>query len=74
MSLVKKSFSMSMFASSADLYKAKASYYEEQAEALQMELAVSQEQNAHLERVLFTTSQQADRLQLQLDEKDSDLS
>ena len=47
--LEKKSFVMSMYANQADLYKAKAKYYEEQAEKLEMALAVAQETVSHLE-------------------------
>jgi len=49
--LKQKSFAMSMFASSSDLYKAKAEYYEGEATKLETALSVALETVAHLERV-----------------------
>lgn len=60
MALEKKSFVMSMFCNSTDLYKAKAEYYEEQADALQSELAETQNTVAHLERLLYEAAQKLD--------------
>jgi len=56
MSLVKKSFPMSCYANKEHRAKAMAEYYEGEAERLQMELVVSQETTAHLERVTLTLS------------------
>lgn len=60
--LEKKPFTMSMFARESDLYKAKAEYYEQQAEKLQMELVVSQETTAHLERRTLQLARDNDNL------------
>lgn len=62
MSLEKKSFVMSMFVNSTDLYKAKAEYYMEQAERLDAELAERSETVAHLERCLYEACQKLDSL------------
>ena len=66
--LEKKSFAMSMFASQADLYKAKATYYEEQAEKLEMALVVAQETTKHLEVIVLTLAQDKDKLLDHLEE------
>lgn len=60
--LEKKSFAMSMFANKADLYKAKAEYYEQQAEKLEMALVVSLETTAYLERKTLTLARNNDKL------------
>lgn len=60
MSLEKKSFAMSMFVNSTDLYKAKAEYFEEQAERLDKELTERCETVAHLERLLYEAAQKLD--------------
>ena len=60
--LEKKSFAMSMFASRADLYKAKATYYEEQAEKLEMALVVAQTTLSHLEVIVLELAQDKDKL------------
>ena len=60
--LKKKSFAMSMFASQADLYKAKATYYEEQAEKLEMALVVAQETTKHLEVTVLKLARKNDDL------------
>ena len=65
--LEKKSFTMSMFANSADLYKAKAEYYEQQAEKLHMELVVSLETTGQLERSVLKLDNTCKRLYETLD-------
>jgi hypothetical protein len=54
--LVKKSFPMSCYANKEHRAAAMAEYYESEAERLEMELVVSQETTAHLERVCLTLS------------------
>ena len=63
MSLEHKTFAMSMFAKSEDLFRAKAEHYEREAEKLQMELVVAEEKAAHLERELLRMAEQNDRLE-----------
>jgi len=53
--LEKKVFAMSMFVSTNALFKAKADYYYDQAEKLEMERVVLTEQLAQLERDLYQT-------------------
>ena len=65
--LEKKSFVMSMYANQTDLYKAKAKYYEEQAEKLEMALAVAQETVSHLEVTTLKLAQGNDDLKKSLD-------
>ncbi len=74
MPLVKKSFTMSMFASERELFAKKAEYYLEQAEKVQMELAVSLETTAHLERVTLELSRKLEAANRLLDMRDRDMS
>ena len=60
--LEKKTFAMSTYLSKADLYKAKAKYYEEQAEKLEMALAVALETVSHLEVTTLKLAQDKDKL------------
>ncbi len=70
--LVKKTFTMSMYANAKDLYAAKAEYYLNEAERLEMELVVSQETTAHLERVTVTLSRKLEAAERLLDIRMSD--
>jgi len=72
--LEKKSFAMSMYANAKDLLAAKATHYEEQAEKLQMELVVSQETTAHLERVTLELSRKLEAADRLLEMRDRDMS
>jgi len=63
MSLEKKTFAMSMFVKAEDLYRAKATHYEEQAEKLQMELTVAETKLAYLERKCVEMARAHERLQ-----------
>lgn len=74
MSLIKKSFTMSMFAKAEHLFKAKAEYYEAEAERLEMELAVSLETTAHLERVTLELSRKFEAAGKILNRKHGDMS
>ena len=65
--LEKKSFVMSMYLSEADLYKAKAKYYEEQAEKLEMALVVAQETVSHFELTTLKLARGNDALKKSLD-------
>ena len=60
--LEKKTFVMSMYLNEAALYKAKAQYYEEQAEKLEMALAVALETVSHLEVTVLKLSRDKDQL------------
>ena len=62
MSLKHKSFAMSMYANSESLFRAKAEHYEREAEKLQMELTVSQEKTAHLERHVVELARKLERM------------
>ena len=74
MPLVKKQFAMSMFTSERHLFAAKAAYYLEQAEKVQMELAVSLETTAHLERVTLELSRKLEAADRLLEARDRDMS
>ena len=64
---------MSMYMNKADLYEAKADHYENQAEKLQMELAVSLETTAHLERVTLELSRKLEAAERLLEMRDRDM-
>ncbi len=59
--------------SERDLYKAKAEHFEAEANRLRMELIVSQEKTAHLERVTLQLSRQMELADRMLEQRDKDL-
>lgn len=65
--LEKKSFVMSMFVNAEALYKAKAEYYEAEAERLEMVLVVAQEALGHLEVTTLRLDNENKKLSESLD-------